>query len=104
MRILQITPQLPVPPDSGGRTAMLGWLREAACRHSVTLLSFATEPPDPAWRSVLTDLCEQVVTVERVAPGPVATALRAAWTRIPHNLVPFVSDEMRRRVAELARP
>lgn len=83
---------------------MLGWLREAATRHSVTLLSFTTEPIDSAARSVLTDLCERVVTVERPSLGPISTAVRAAWTGAPHNLVPFDSGEMRSRVAEWARP
>jgi glycosyltransferase involved in cell wall biosynthesis len=104
MRILQITPQLPVPPDSGGRTAMYGWLREAARRHSITLLSFTTDPPDSEALCTLADLCERVVTVERASPSPVVTALRAAWTGAPHNLVPFESREMWKRVAECARP
>ena len=35
MRILQISPQLPVPPDSGGRTALYGWLRSRYPGHQV---------------------------------------------------------------------
>lgn len=104
MRILAITPQLPAPPDSGGRAAVHQWLRWIGRRHAITLLSFVNEPPAAADLASLEQICEQVISVERRAERPLLTAVRAAESGLPHNLVPFVSAEMARRVAELADP
>jgi len=104
MRILQITPQLPFPPDSGGRSAMYEWLRHVGRRHSVTLLSFAAGSGVTEAPKALAELCERVVTVPRRVSHPSVVAIRAAWTGMPHNLAPFHAQAMRRKVVELARP
>jgi glycosyltransferase involved in cell wall biosynthesis len=104
MRILQITPQLPFPPDSGGRSAMYEWLRHVGSRHAVTVLSFAAGDGVAEATRALSGLCERLVVVPRIVPSPWRVGLRAAWTGEPHNLVPFLSEEMRRKVVELASP
>jgi glycosyltransferase involved in cell wall biosynthesis len=83
---------------------MYHWLREIGRRPSVTLLSFAPEESIEAPPAALTELCERIVLVPRPPSGPLRSALRAAVTGTPHNLVPFQSEVLRRRVVELARP
>ena len=104
MRVLSITPQLPWPPDSGGRAAVHQWLRWIGRRHEVTLLSFALEPPAAEARVALEGICARVEVVARRLRSPLSAALGSLRSGEPHTLVPFVSAEMGRRVAELADP
>ncbi len=48
MRVLFVTPYLPVPPDFGGAIRMYHLIREAARAHEVTILSLAGPGDDPA--------------------------------------------------------
>jgi len=75
-RILMLTPYLPFPPVSGGRSRTYNLLRELRGRFDVTLICFG-RPEERAYDTgPLGELCEQLVVVER----PSSPSLRrVAW-------------------------
>ncbi len=75
MRLLFLTPDLPVPPDQGAKLRTLALIRAAAEHHEVHILSFAaanrSHHPAP-----LEAICKRVDVVP--APPPRSTILRAS--------------------------
>jgi glycosyltransferase involved in cell wall biosynthesis len=61
-RILQLTPQLPYPPEQGTSLRNYNILRGLWSRYRVTLLSFVTEPPSIGAQKRLAE-CERVISV-----------------------------------------
>ncbi len=78
MRLLFLTPDLPVPPDQGAKLRTLALIQAAAEHHEVHLLSFSApdRPQDPA---PLEAICKCVELVP--APPPRSTMVRA-WSLI----------------------
>lgn len=103
MRILQIVTQLPHPPDSGGRAAVLGAVAEMGRRHRITLVGFSTSERDGEAVRALERHCERVVAVPRAPRAPARVAVAALLRDEPHPIAPFASAEMRRAVADVAR-
>lgn len=85
MRILFLTPDLPLPADRGGKLRTSALIRAAAAHHEVDILSFAAGPrPVPEAQQPASDspglqelnrLCRRVQIVERPLPR---SALRRA--------------------------
>lgn len=101
MRILQITPQLPYPPDSGGRVAIFNSLQYLSRWHTVTLLSFTVEQSAPYARE-LERYCAQVVTVPYRPVGRRIGMMRTLLVAVPYTIAKFRSIEMVRQVERLA--
>ena len=72
MRILFLTPDVPLPADQGAKLRTLGLMRAAARFHQVDVLSFAADGEGTA---ALADICREVRVVN--APPPRAALRRA---------------------------
>lgn len=102
MHILQITPQLPYPPDSGGRIAIFNSIKYMSHRYTMTLLSFVTEQTAPYARA-LEPYCSQVVTVRSAPRSPVVAMALNLPSGIPYTMAKFRSADMVRQVARLSQ-
>lgn len=99
MRILQITPQLPWPPDNGGRMALYQEVRQIGSRHRLTLLSLSERQPEEGMGD-LGEFCESVVTVSD-RTGTLATLLDAATSERPFAMSRFHSRAVAKQAAEI---
>ena len=104
MRILIVTPMLPYPPTWGFVTRVYQFVRLLATRHSVTLLSFATDD-DRAHIDALRDICTAVHTV----PPPVAkdakrvAQLASMFSTVSYQWRSHQSEQMQRTLDTLSR-
>jgi glycosyltransferase involved in cell wall biosynthesis len=72
VRILFLTPDLPLPADQGAKLRTIGLMRAAARFHQVDVVSFAgMEEPRSDAESSLADICRNVVVVDAPPPRPV---------------------------------
>lgn len=69
LRVLFVTPYLPVPPDFGGASRMYHLIRETERRHAVTTLSLSAPGDDP---------CQAGDALRRVVPVTVPLTARMA--------------------------
>lgn len=100
MRILYITPQLPYPPDSGVRVAMLNELQHLSERHAITLVSFVTEATRTR-ASALETHCDRVITVPHRARFSKTGMLANLVCSRPYTIDRFRSSAMTGQVAAL---
>ena len=77
MKILFLTPDVPLPADQGGKLRNLALLRAAAEHHQVDLLSFCKEEPAAEHRHELERLCRRVELVPTPHPR---SFLHRAWS------------------------
>lgn len=101
MRILQIVPQLPYPPDTGGRTANFHVLKYLSRRHTMTLVSFVTpesEPHVPA----LAPYCDRIVTVPHRAEYVKRDMLLNLFSSTPYTMAKFRLETMWETIREIA--
>lgn len=110
MQLLLIMHFLPYPPDSGAARRNLGFVREAARRHTVDVVAFVqrkTHPRGPAREAAIAALRQecnslQVVEVEadRSPWHSASTLLRGVFSSQPFSSWRFRSSEMSRVLAQ----
>jgi len=101
--VLMLTPYLPYPPNSGGRSRTYNLIKHLRGEMSVSLACFG-RPEEQAFElGPLRDLCD--VTIVDRAPSP--GTLRAAWLSFssprPVTMRLYHTPEMERTVARLLR-
>ncbi|MBI4551837.1 MAG: hypothetical protein HY710_06175, partial [Candidatus Latescibacteria bacterium] len=101
MQILQLTPQLPFPPDSGGRMGIFNSIKYTSRRHSVTVLSFVTGQT-ASYARQLEQSCARVVTVPAAPTMPVVAIALNLFSSTPYTITKFQSPEMARQVRQLS--
>lgn len=98
MKILFLTPQPPYPPQQGTALRNWGLIAGLAARHTVSLLTFAAQPFQPA--PALTAACARIEAVE----PPVRTLSRRLrdllFTRQPDMALRLASPLYRQRLAD----
>lgn len=99
MHVLQITPQLPWPPDNGGRMALYQLVRQISRHHKLTLLSLCQEDPREGIPA-LAPFCDNLVTVED-RTGSIFSLLDAATSERPLAMSRFHSRAVAKRAADL---
>ena len=99
MHVLQITPQLPWPPDNGGRMALYQLVRQIGRHHQLTLLSFCQEDPRDGIPE-LAPFCDNIVTVEDHT-GSVFSLLDSISSERPLAMSRFHSRAVAKRAADL---
>lgn len=65
MKILMITPYLPIPGSSGGQTRSYNLIKHLSKNCQITLISFILPDQDPVHKQHLEKFCEQIITVDR---------------------------------------
>lgn len=101
MNILFLSRWFPYPPDNGSKIRAFNLLKSLAGEHCVTLLSFVSEPPDPAQLAEMRQLCPKVQTVvyRPFNPGR-ARALLGFFSRRPRSVVDTFNQEMQTLVTQ----
>ena len=89
MHILQITPQLPFPPDSGGRSGIFNFVQYLSRKHTITLLSFVTEKT-AGHVAGLTPYCH-VVPVRHTAGNSYPAMFRNLASKLPYAIEKYQS-------------
>ncbi|SVD52589.1 uncharacterized protein METZ01_LOCUS405443, partial [marine metagenome] len=100
MHILQITPQLPFPPDSGGRTGIFNFVQYFSRKHTITLLSFVTEKTE-CHVTGLTPYCD-VVPVRHTAGNSYPAMLRNLAFKLPYAIEKYQSSDMIGEIRNIA--
>jgi glycosyltransferase involved in cell wall biosynthesis len=100
--VLQLTPQLPYPPEQGTSLRNYNILRGLVQRYYVTLMSFVTEPPSADASDHLSE-CREVITVP-VPDRSTATRLMRMFTdRRPDMAHRLKSVDFNRQLAGLLK-
>lgn len=100
MRILQITPQVPYPPDSGGRAANYHILKGLAQRHTMTLITFVTDET-ASYVAALQPYCERIIPIQGRTAYTAWGMLSSLFSTRPYTIVKFFSEDMQRAVREI---
>lgn len=101
MHILQISPQLPYPPDSGGRVAIYNILRYLSRRHEITLAAFVTEET-AEHVAALEPFCRRIIAVRHSTATTKFGMFINMFTAQPYTMTKFYSHELAQHVAESA--
>jgi glycosyltransferase involved in cell wall biosynthesis len=99
--ILMLTPYLPYPPNSGGRSRTYNLVKSLRREFRITVVCFGRPEEQAFDLSPLRDLCEVIVVDRAPSPG----ARRAAWLSLtspkPITMRLYHTPEMARTVADL---
>lgn len=93
MRILQLTPQLPWPPDNGGRVGIFNILKNLARHHSITLVSFVTEVSKTSG-AALEPYCDRIITVQSQTASSKWGMFKNLFSAEPYTMAKFFSPKM----------
>ncbi len=99
MHILQISPQLPYPPDSGGRVAIYNILKHLSRQHDMTLATFVTEETEP-YISALEPYCRRIIAVKHRTATTKTAMLLNMFTSMPYTISKYYSPEMAEQIAK----
>jgi hypothetical protein len=101
--ILMLTPYLPYPPNSGGRSRTYNLVKHLRQDYRITVVCFGRPEEQAFDLSPMQDLCDLVVVDRTPSPG----TLRAAWLSFssprPVTMRLYHTPEMARAVADLLR-
>lgn len=99
--VLMLTPYLPYPPNSGGRSRTYNLVRHLRDDYRITLVCFGRPEEQAFDLAPLRALCDVIVVDRAPSPG----ALRAAWLSLtsprPVTMRLYRTPEMQRTVARL---
>ncbi len=101
MHILQITPQLPFPPDSGGRSGIFNFVQYLSRKHTITLLSFVTEET-AGHVTGLTPYCD-VVPVRHTAGYSYPAMFQNLASKLPYAIEKYQSSDMMGAIRSIVR-
>jgi glycosyltransferase involved in cell wall biosynthesis len=101
--ILMLTPYLPYPPTSGGRSRTYNLVKHLQTAFTITVVCFG-RPDERAFDlAPMRELCELIVVDRAPSPG----TLRAAWLSLtspkPVTMRLYRTPDMRRTIADLLR-
>lgn len=97
--ILMLTPYLPYPPTSGGRSRTYNLVKHLQNDYAITLVCFG-RPEERAFDlSPLQDLCDLIVVDRAPSPGTLKAAVLSLTSLRPVTMRLYRTPEMRRTVA-----
>ncbi len=104
MRLLWVTPALPVPPHDGQRLIAYHLLRQLHLQHHLTLVSFGEPHPDEGILARVRELCDAfyLVPPRRRYPAAVERSL-GLWDPLPAWVRVCASGAMRAQLETLAQ-
>ena len=106
MRILVLTPSLPLPAMWGFNIRVFNILRELATRNSVSLLCYGDPRADADSIRQLGEICDHVYVVPHVHRSPAQRRLEQAATTLSFrsfHLHRFVTDAMQAQLGQVLR-
>jgi glycosyltransferase involved in cell wall biosynthesis len=98
MKVLQIAPQVPYPPDDGGKVGIFNITKHLAGRgHEITMFAFG-RPPGDEYRP-LREYCD-LHTVEHPTGNNPVDALLNIFSDLPYTISKYRSPELMNRLAD----
>lgn len=99
--VLMLTPYLPYPPVSGGRSRTYNLLKHLSRDHTVTLVCFG-RPEERAFDySALDAYCKTIVVDRASSPGTLQAALMSLTTTQPITMRLYGTEAMRRTITQI---
>ncbi len=99
--ILMLTPYLPYPPTSGGRSRTYNLVKHLQNDYAITLVCFG-RPEERAFDlSPLQDLCELIVVERAPSPSTLKAAVLSLTSSRPVTMRLYHTPEMRRTIARV---
>ncbi len=99
--ILMLTPYLPYPPVSGGRTRTYELIKRLRSDYTITLVCFGRPEEQALDWSPLRDLCEVMVVDRAPSPGTIRAALLSLTSIRPVTMRLYASTAMREKLRQL---
>lgn len=103
MRVLFILPQIPWPPESGGRIVTSNTIRRFARSHEVWVVCLYHHPGELRHIDTVKDWCREVAAFPAHGKWDVPVLLRSCLSRRPYKALRFLNDDMRGYVSRLIR-
>ncbi len=101
--ILMLTPYLPYPPVSGGRSRTYNLVKRLVRDFQITIVCFG-RPEERAFDlKPIRDLCELIVIDRAPSPSPIMAGLLSLTSPKPITMRLYSSSKFRERVAELLK-
>src|SRR5579859_4419323 len=101
--ILMLTPYLPYPPVSGGRSRTYNLVRHLSRYYNITLVCFGRPEEKSFDITPLRDLCETYVIDRASSPGTAQAALLSLTSIRPITMRLYSSSEFRTVVRRLLK-
>ena len=103
MKILFVTPRLPVPPNRGDRLRYFHFARVLSKKHSLSLLSFIQSEKEMTHVPDLKEYFDDVETVLLKPWQSYRSMLLGLFSKTPLQVFYFHSKEMQRRIQEVLK-
>ncbi len=100
-RILMLTPYLPYPPTSGGRSRTYNLVKHLRDRYEITLVCFGRAEEQAFDLSPMRELCELVIVDRRASPSTLRAAVLSLTSIKPITMRLYHTAEMEHTVAGL---
>jgi glycosyltransferase involved in cell wall biosynthesis len=101
--ILMLTPYLPYPPNSGGRSRTYNLVKHLHHDYQITLVCFGRPEEQVFDLSPMRDLCELIVVDRAPSPGTLQAARLSFTSSRPVTMRLYHTPEMVRTIADLFR-
>jgi sugar transferase (PEP-CTERM/EpsH1 system associated) len=101
--ILMLTPYLPYPPNSGGRSRTYNLVKHLRHDYRITLVCFGRPEEQAFDLSPMRDLCDLIVVDRVPSPGTLKAARLSLTSSRPVTMRLYHTPEMIRTVADLLR-
>lgn len=94
MKILQISPQISFPCDSGGRLGIYGITKSLSERgHDITFVCYAQNSVNENVKNELKKICKPVF-IEWDTNNKISTAISNLFSKIPYNIYKYYSKKL----------
>ena len=101
MNILQISPQIPVPPTDGGKLSIYGSTKYLSQRgHSVDFVVYRKDSDYKKSYDALKQFCNPVI-LDVQTNNSILDAFTNLFSNVPYNISKFHKTELRKKVEEL---
>lgn len=101
MRILYLFPQLPYPPESGGRIITFEYVKHFLRKHQVWIVSLKHKPEDKGYAEILERMGANVILADAPPRISFGTLLKSFFSKSPYKAHRFYSEELAEMLARL---
>lgn len=100
MKILMITPYLPIPGFSGGQTRSYNLIKHLSKECEITLISFILPDQDQSFKQDLEKFCQKIITVERGVTWQFKKILFTGFSSFPFLVSNYFSPPLKRLIKD----
>jgi len=100
MKILMVTPYLPIPGFSGGQTRSYNLIKHLSKSCQITLVSFILPDQEPEHKEHLEDFCQEIITINRGETWQLKKILFTGFSPYPFLVSNYHSKEFQQTIKE----